>query len=125
MGNNSNGFKTLALQGEQYRLTGYHTRAIACFTTALEIPSLEAKQAAWAHAHRGDARAAIDDWDRCQEDFERAVALNPKYGWAYAHWADAFRTRAMYGFHTDDMSTQSKLIDRSIALFKERSACSR
>lgn len=103
----------LAQQGEVHRTNGEYSTAIQCFTDALAIDG----KYAWAYAHRGAARAAIDDWERCCEDFEAAVNLQPGYGWAVGHWAEAFRTHAIYNMSGQSWDELHGLVDRSIELF--------
>lgn len=74
--------RSLVQQGETYRNTGQYSEAIQCFTRVIEMN----RTYAWAYAHRGATRMAIDDWQNCEEDFATAVKLNPAYGWAYTHW---------------------------------------
>ncbi|MGK3983963.1 hypothetical protein WME99_13050 [Sorangium sp. So ce136] len=105
--------KSLAQQGEVHRTNGEYTSAIQCFTNALAIDG----KYAWAYAHRGAARAAIDDWKCCCEDFETALELQPEYGWAVGHWAEAFRTHAIYNMSGQSWQEQHSLVDRSIELF--------
>ncbi|KYF70920.1 tetratricopeptide repeat protein [Sorangium cellulosum] len=109
----------LAQDGEVRRLNGEYTKAIECFTQALAIHG----GYAWAYAHRGAARAAIDDWDQSCEDFGKALDLRHDYGWAYAHWADAHRSHAIYRLGTADTLAewreQHALIDSALAYFDE------
>ncbi|MGK3993468.1 tetratricopeptide repeat protein [Sorangium sp. So ce1024] len=116
----------LAQEGETRRLNGEYTKAIECFTQALAIHG----RCAWAYAHRGAARAAIDDWDESCRDFSKALDLKSEYGWAYAHWADAHRSHAIYRLpamtDTADMAAtlaewreQHALIDSALVYFGE------
>jgi tetratricopeptide (TPR) repeat protein len=120
MKGNSNNLKSLAQQGATYHANGQYSEAVRCFTGAIEInPSY-----AWAYAHRGAARAAIDDWPEgslssWEDDFSKAVELNPSYGWAYAHWADAYRSHAIYRLYMKDWAKQHAFIDRSIEHFNK------
>ncbi|WP_437494292.1 tetratricopeptide repeat protein [Sorangium sp. So ce1014] len=113
--------KSLAQQGEVHRRNGEYTAAIQLFTEAIAIDS----EYAWAYAHRGAARAAIDDWKRCCEDFEAALKLKPDYGWAYARWGEAHRMHASYRLGRadtpPDWREQHAVIDRGIELL-ERAA---
>ncbi|WP_438021212.1 tetratricopeptide repeat protein [Sorangium sp. So ce315] len=104
---------SLAQQGEVHRTNGEYTAAIQCFTEAIAIDGTYA----WAYAHRGAARAAIDDWEHCCNDFETALNLQPRYGWAVGHWAEAFRTHAIYNMSGQSWDEQHSLVDRSIELF--------
>ncbi|WP_437292045.1 tetratricopeptide repeat protein [Sorangium sp. So ce406] len=122
--------KALAQEAEGRRLYGEQTTAIRLFTEAIELAEqlkIDHKYA-WAYAHRGAARAAIDDWTACCEDFGRAVELREDYGWAYAHWGDAHRSHASYtlaGAKTpEDWREQHTLIDRSIHLFDKAASLS-
>ncbi|KYF74052.1 hypothetical protein BE17_21035 [Sorangium cellulosum] len=105
--------KSLAQQGEVHRRNGEYTAAIQCFTDALAIDD----EYAWAYAHRGAARAAIDDWERCCEDFDTALKLQPGYGWAVGQWAEAFRTHAIYNMSGQSWEELHSLVNRSIELF--------
>ncbi|WP_437738428.1 tetratricopeptide repeat protein [Sorangium sp. So ce1335] len=113
--------KSLAQEGEVRRKNGQYTDAIRLFTGALEIDG----EYAWAYAHRGAARAALDDWEPCCEDFKKAVELKPDYGWAYARWGEAHRMHASYRLGRadtpPDWREQHALIDRGIELL-ERAA---
>ncbi|WP_437330862.1 tetratricopeptide repeat protein [Sorangium sp. So ce381] len=104
---------SLAQQGEVHRTNGNYTTAVQCFTDALAIDG----KYAWAYAHRGAARAAIDDWANCCKDFETALNLQPGYGWAVGHWAEAFRTHAIYNMSGQSWEELHSLVDRSIELF--------
>ncbi len=112
--------RSLVQQGETYRNTGQYSEAIQCFTRVIEMN----RTYAWAYAHRGATRMAIDDWQNCEEDFATAVKLNPAYGWAYTHWAEAYRSHAMCSLATTTWSEQHALLDRSLELFDKAVALS-
>ncbi|WP_437693960.1 tetratricopeptide repeat protein [Sorangium sp. So ce176] len=113
--------KSLAQEGEVRRKNGQYTDAIRRFTEALEIDG----EYAWAYAHRGAARAALDDWEPCCADFQKAVELKPDYGWAYARWGEAHRIHASHRLGRadtpPDWREQHAIIDRGIELL-ERAA---
>ncbi|WP_437751030.1 tetratricopeptide repeat protein [Sorangium sp. So ce1389] len=113
--------KSLAQEGEARRKNGQYTDAIRLFTEALEIDG----EYAWAYAHRGAARAALDDWEPCCADFKKALELKPDYGWAYARWGEAHRMYASYRLGRADTPAdwreQHALIDRGVELL-ERAA---
>ncbi|WP_155798233.1 tetratricopeptide repeat protein [Sorangium cellulosum] len=113
--------KSLAQDGEVRRKNGQYTDAIRRFTEALEIDG----EYAWAYAHRGAARAALDDWEPCCADFQKAVELKPDYGWAYARWGEAHRIHASHRLGRadtpPDWREQHAIIDRGIELL-ERAA---
>ncbi|WP_437564545.1 tetratricopeptide repeat protein [Sorangium sp. So ce542] len=113
--------RRLAHEGEACRKNRQYTDAIRLFTEALEIDGAYA----WAYAHRGAARAALDDWEPCCADFRKAVELKPDYGWAYARWGEAHRMNASYRLGRadtpPDWREQHALIDRGIELL-ERAA---
>ncbi|CAM2009834.1 tetratricopeptide repeat protein [Acanthopleuribacter pedis] len=99
--------KRLAQQGEQMRLAGDPSGAVALFSRALEW----APRFAWALAHRGAAhrQRGKEHYRAALADFEQALVHDPDYVWAIA-----FRAR-MYELFRD---YQRALVDfdRAIAM---------
>lgn len=71
-----------------------------------------AENIAIAHYNRGWAYSKKDDYDRAIEDYDRAIALNPKDASAYYYRGYTYRSKGDYDRSIDDY-------DRAIALYPE------
>ncbi|MDY6783253.1 MAG: tetratricopeptide repeat protein [Cyanobacteriota bacterium] len=79
--------KTLAHQGESYRLAGDFETALVHFNRAVELNSNDP----WTLAHRGEIYYRLQRYEEARADFDRAIALNPDYTWALAHRGVTYR----------------------------------
>lgn len=75
--------KSLAQQGETFRLMGKYDLAIDYFQRALKLKP----NYAWVHAHLGASYRdqGKGDFDEASKALDKAIELDPKYAWAHAN----------------------------------------
>lgn len=73
--------KSLAQQGETFRLMGKYDQAINYFQRALELKSTYA----WAHAHLGASYRDLGNFNEALAALGKAIELDPNYAWAHAN----------------------------------------
>jgi tetratricopeptide (TPR) repeat protein len=79
--------RTLAHEGETYRLAGRYPEALAAFDRAIALePGY-----AWALAHRGETYRLAGRYSAALADFNRALELRPAHVWTLAHRGAVYR----------------------------------
>ena len=111
--------KTFTNRGITYYNKGRYDRAIADFTTAIELEPDDAI----AYYARGRAYANKDQYDRAIQDYDQAIRLRPDYASAFLNRGNAyFNNKRLYDRAIADYTKAIELKPDDAKAYEKRSA---